>query len=120
MPTVAIQCPQCECYPLTCPGDPVGCVNFKNRPVIAMPKKDKTGLAKDQTHYQQANKQPIEIMQDYMPPEHFIGFLHGNLIKYSLRANYKGNNQVDIDKAKQYAVWLGQALRGEKINPREE
>lgn len=79
----------------------------------------KTGLAKDQAHYQQADKQPIEIMQDYMPPEHFIGFLHGNLIKYSLRANYKGNNQIDIDKARQYATWLGQALRGEKINPRE-
>ncbi|WP_207900753.1 DUF3310 domain-containing protein [Anaerospora hongkongensis] len=78
------------------------------------------GTAKSQTHYQQADIQPIEIMQMYLTPEEFRGFLKGNLIKYSLRANFKGNEQVDIDKAHQYAKWLGQALRGETINPRED
>lgn len=118
MSAIAIQCTQCDKYPECCPGEPIACLNFGLSAVVIRGK-NKTGLAKDQAHYQQADKQPIEIMQDYMPSEHFIGFLHGNLIKYSLRANYKGNNQIDIDKARQYAVWLGQALRGEKINPRE-
>lgn len=78
------------------------------------------GTAKAQIHYQQADIQPIEIMQMYMTPEEFRGFLKGNVIKYSLRANFKGSPQADIDKAQQYAKWLGQALRGENINPRGE
>jgi hypothetical protein len=77
------------------------------------------GTAKAQGHYQQAEIQPIEIMQEYLTPEEFRGFLKGNVIKYSLRANFKGHEQVDIDKAFQYAKWLGQALRGETIDPRE-
>jgi hypothetical protein len=80
----------------------------------------KSGLAADQAHYQTAERQPIQIMQDFLSHEQFIGFLHGNLIKYSLRANFKGNAQVDIDKARQYAIWLGMAIRNERINPREE
>jgi hypothetical protein len=78
------------------------------------------GTAKAQTHYQQAEVQPIEIMQMYLTPEEFRGFLKGNLIEYSLKAKFKGSEQVDIDKAYQYAKWLGQALRGEKIDPREQ
>lgn len=77
------------------------------------------GTAKAQLHYQQVDIQPIEIMQKYLTAEEFRGFLKGNLIKYSLRANFKGNEPADIGKAFQYAKWLGQALRRETIDPRE-
>lgn len=77
------------------------------------------GTAKSQTHYQQADVQPIEIMQMYMTPEQFKGFLYGNVLKYSLRYQYKGQAKVDLEKAAQYLKWLQQVERGEKINPRE-
>lgn len=83
-------------------------------------KEQLTGTAPSQNHYTQHAVQPIEIMQMYLSKEEFEGFLKGNVIKYSLRANYKGQKQKDVDKAYQYAKWLGQAQRGEKINPREE
>ena len=81
--------------------------------------KQNSGLAADQQHYMTGDIQPIEIMQMYLTAEEFRGFLKGNVIKYSLRANFKGCEQTDTDKAFQYAGWLGKALRGEKINPRE-
>lgn len=94
-----------------------GRVNKPNGEVF-IPKMD-TGTAPSQNHYTQHAVQPIEIMQMYLSKEEFEGFLKGNVIKYSLRANYKGQKQKDVDKAYQYAKWLGQAQRGEKINPRE-
>lgn len=77
------------------------------------------GAAKAQKHYQQAEIEPIEIMQMYLSPEEFRGFLLGNVIKYTLRAKFKGLPLVDLEKARQYAAWLQHALEGKKINPRE-
>lgn len=78
------------------------------------------GTAKTQTHYQQAVVEPIEILQMYLTPEEFIGFLRGNVLKYDLRAKFKGAEMVDIAKARQYNLWLSQALQGKRIDPREE
>ncbi|MCM0760276.1 DUF3310 domain-containing protein [Sporomusa sphaeroides DSM 2875] len=76
------------------------------------------GTAKSQVHYQQADIQPIEIMQMCMTPEGFKGFLQGNVLKYSLRYQFKGQAQSDLQKAAQYLTWLQQVEQGEKINPR--
>lgn len=77
------------------------------------------GTAKTQIHYQQAEVQFIEIAQMYLTPEEFKGFLKGNILKYALRANFKGQEQADINKMNQYATWLVQALGGEIIDPRK-
>ena len=77
------------------------------------------GTAKSATHYQQAEIEPIEIMQMYFTKEMFLGFLIGNVIKYALRFRFKGSEKKDISKMKQYAEWAEVISNGGKIEPRE-
>ena len=79
----------------------------------------KSGLAKDQAHYEIGELQSIELIQMILTPEEFIGFCKGNVLKYNIRAKRKGCEQIDIDKAEQYSKWQRLAVRGEKVNPRE-
>lgn len=71
-------------------------------------------------HYLKKEIQPIELMQDVLTHEEFIGFLKGNLIKYTERAGLKYNETIDKEmvKAKRYQDWLSQAKQGKRINPR--
>lgn len=82
---------------------------------ISKPKKE-DGTARGAAHYQQAE---IEVMQDYFTAEMMHGFCLGNVIKYALRARFKGSELKDIEKMAQYARWDVQVLKGERINPRE-
>jgi DNA-directed RNA polymerase subunit RPC12/RpoP len=78
-----------------------------------------SGLAINQEHYNAGGRiQPIEVMQSNMTPERFLGFLQGNVIKYSMRAGRKDDEKKEVDKAIQYAKWWRQALDGETIDPR--
>ena len=52
-------------------------------------------------HYKEMAIQPWEIMQAVMTHDEFVGFLKGNVIKYSLRAGHKENTD-DAGKAKHY------------------
>lgn len=69
-------------------------------------------------HYQTAI-QPIEFMQANMTSEEFIGFLKGNIIKYTARCDKKDDPNKEVDKIIQYAEWLRDAYAGEKIDPRK-
>jgi hypothetical protein len=53
------------------------------------------------SHYKDMPIQPWHIMEAVMTPEEFIGFLKGNIIKYSLRAGRKDGSD-DAGKAKHY------------------
>ena len=77
------------------------------------------GSALAAKHYQQVGEQPIEIMQNKMTHEQFVGFLRGNVIKYACRMGYKDEPLKDAQKAAQYAKWLCMAVDGKKINPME-
>lgn len=81
--------------------------------------KKEDGTARSASHYQHGTKEPIEIMQDYFTAEMMHGFCLGNVLKYALRARFKGSELKDIEKMAQYAKWDVQVLKGEKINPRE-
>lgn len=81
--------------------------------------KKEDGTARSASHYQHGTKEPIEIMQDYFTSEMMHGFCLGNVIKYALRARFKGTELKDIEKMAQYAKWDVQVLKAEKINPRE-
>lgn len=48
-------------------------------------------------HYQSKNYETIDIIEDYK-----LGFHLGNVIKYILRADKKGNEIEDLEKAKWY------------------
>lgn len=73
------------------------------------------GTAKGATHYLSCPIQPIELMQYTLTREELIGFLKGNIIKYSLRAGHKGDPEKDKAKALQYKKWLDTVLVGDLI-----
>jgi len=53
------------------------------------------------SHYKDMAIQPWEVMEAVMTDEEFIGFLKGNIVKYSLRAGRKDGSD-DAAKAKHY------------------
>jgi len=60
---------------------------------------EKTGLAKDQEHYQQSELQPIEVIQRTSTKEETKGHLRNTILKYLLRAKHKENELKDYEKA---------------------
>lgn len=82
-------------------------------------KKQDTGAAADQKHYQKAEKEPIEVMQMYFDAKELYGFCKGNALKYILRSRFKGTELKDMEKALQYTKWAVDVLKGEKIDPRK-
>lgn len=76
-----------------------------------------TGSADTAVHYQKAAMQPVQVIQRLLTPEQFDGWLLGNVIKYKLRAQYKGHEAVDLRKAKQYEYWRSLVTAGVLIDP---
>ena len=66
--------------------------------------------------------EPIELMQLVLPHDEFIGFLKGNIIKYTLRAGKKQGEaaEKDVAKAKRYTKWLMKLGYKMPINPKED
>lgn len=52
------------------------------------------------SHYKEMAIQPWTLMELVLTHEEFVGFLKGNLIKYSMRQGRK--DSPDADKAKHY------------------
>ena len=46
--------------------------------------------------------QPWTVMENVLTHSEFVGFLKGNIIKYSMRAGRKGATDEDIKKALHY------------------
>ncbi len=78
------------------------------------------GGASSSEHYINDAMQPIEIMQMTFSHEEMLGFLKGNIIKYSFRAGKKQGESAekDLNKVKQYKMWPDIVLKGGIINPR--
>ena len=71
-------------------------------------------MAAFDAHYQGA-VQPIQLMKEQMSHEAFMGFLRGNIIKYAARLGKKDKDIKETAKLLQYALWLHQSARGEKL-----
>ena len=56
-------------------------------------------------HYNQGNIECIDAIQDVLSHEEFIGFLHGNCLKYLWRYKYK-NGVQDLKKCEYYLAKL--------------
>ena len=54
-------------------------------------------------------------MREIMTQDEFIGFLWGNLIKYSMRMKRKDNPVSEAKKIKQYATWLVNVYDGKEL-----
>jgi hypothetical protein len=61
------------------------------------------------THYKDMTIQPWAVMEAVLTHEEFVGFLKGNIIKYSLRQGKK--DSPDADKAKHYMQKLSEVRR---------
>lgn len=57
----------------------------------------------------------LDIIKAVLTKEQFEGFLHGNVIKYTLRTNKK-NGVEDLEKAHKYLGWLIDSKNGLKLN----
>ena len=68
-------------------------------------------------HYKDMPIQPWHVMESVLTRDEFIGFLKGNVIKYSLRAGRKEGSD-DAGKARHYIQKLSEVTNG--IHPREE
>lgn len=111
---IAWHCPECGSFN----GDKAGVCFHCKELRVAPETASIDGTAKAQKHYQCSSVQPIEIMQENLSKEEFVGYLRGNIIKYVLRFGHKDATAREADKIAQYAEWLAMAVRGEKINPR--
>lgn len=67
-------------------------------------------------HYKDMPIQPWHVMESVLTREEFIGFLKGNVLKYSLRAGRKEGSD-DAGKARHYMQKLSEVTNGS--HPRE-
>jgi len=68
-------------------------------------------------HYKDMPIQPWALMESVLTREEFIGYLKGNIIKYSLRAGRKDGSD-DAGKARHYMMKLKEVQDG--ANARSE
>lgn len=73
------------------------------------------GYTESPDYYQVSTEQPIQIMREIMSNDEFIGFLWGNIIKYSMRMKRKDNPVSEAKKIKQYATWLVNVYEGKEL-----
>lgn len=64
------------------------------------------------THYKDMPIQPWAVMEAVLTHEEFVGFLKGNIIKYSLRQGKK--DSPDADKALHYMQKLKEVMENER------
>lgn len=53
------------------------------------------------THYRSGNIEVIDIIEDQLTEEEYLGFIKGLVMKYVMRSNMK-NGLEDLEKAKWY------------------
>lgn len=64
------------------------------------------------SHYKDKTVTPWDAMASCMSQEEFVGFLRGNVIKYTMRCNDKGGVE-DLRKARHYLDKLLEVLEQE-------
>jgi len=57
-------------------------------------------------YYDAGGIESLDIIRAKLTQEQYKGWLLGNIIKYSNRANFKGVFERDIEKINNYSQWL--------------
>jgi hypothetical protein len=57
-------------------------------------------------HYIVNGLEAIDVIRSRLTDEEFIGYLKGNILKYDLRASFKGSLIEDLEKSTVYKDWL--------------
>lgn len=73
-------------------------------------------------HYNWLKKEVIDIIRDSLSHEEFIGYLKGNILKYSLRAGIKSQATLeeDLQKRNKYLTWLLEIEKEHKEDYKEK
>lgn len=62
-------------------------------------------------HYTAGGIEALDVLRAKLTPEEYRGYLKGNILKYLLRANFKGKHDQDIGKSTFYAKELENATK---------
>ena len=60
-------------------------------------------------HYDAGGIPVIDVLRAKLTQEQYEGYLLGNIIKYSLRLNFKDSKEQDAAKLAEYARWLDES-----------
>ena len=66
-------------------------------------------------HYTVGGYEASDVIRAKLTPEEYRGYCKGNILKYIMRANYKGHHDTDCDKAGYYAKELANALTNKEV-----
>ena len=72
------------------------------------------------SHYDAGNIAVIDVIKAKLTPEQYEGFLLGQIIKYSLRLNFKNQRVSDAAKLADYAMWLNEEYHGKEYKESSE
>jgi hypothetical protein len=62
-------------------------------------------------HYNQGGIECIDYIKQVLGLDGFIGYCHGNMIKYQHRYRYKSNPKEDLEKANWYLARMREAMK---------
>jgi len=71
---------------------------------------DRYDMVMNPKHYMVGGYEAIDVIKAKLSPEEFRGYCKGNILKYVMRANYKGHHDQDCEKAEYYMEELVDAL----------
>lgn len=74
-----------------------------------MGKQDKEVDSPD--HYTVGGYEAIDVIRAKLTPEEYRGYLKGNILKYVMRSNYKGQHDTDCKKV----AWYSEELKDNGI-----
>jgi len=63
------------------------------------------------SYYDVGGIETLDIIKAKLTPEEYLGYIRGNLLKYSCRLRHKGDPERDAEKVTYYAVELLEALQ---------
>lgn len=66
-------------------------------------------------HYTVGGYEALDVVKAKLTPEEYRGYCKGNILKYVMRANYKGHHDQDCNKAEFYAKELANALDDKQV-----
>ncbi len=67
------------------------------------------------THYTVGGYEALDVIKAKLTPEEYRGYCKGNILKYMMRANYKGHHDQDCEKAGYYCKELSNALKSKDV-----
>ena len=99
------------------PSGPIGRCRCYIEPILK--ESDTMSEHEEPEYYNSNGLSPIGAMkQGLISRDEYIGFLKGNIIKYIIRAQYKGNAAEDLMKARNYIDFYLELITDEKQTER--